>query len=108
MFYFSAAAQRQSPIDIIPQHVCCDTDVCKVSLCLSNLVLTVSLLNGFCNHKNFHISFFVCHLPLPIFFQADALNIYYKPGDCCDVIVNEGGFRVNVKRNCGTCEFTHP
>lgn len=57
-----AANQRQSPIDIIPQHVCCDNEICK----------------------------------------ADALNIDYKPGDCCDVIVNEGGFRVNVKRNCGT------
>uniref|UniRef100_A0A8R1HQ63 Alpha-carbonic anhydrase domain-containing protein n=1 Tax=Caenorhabditis japonica TaxID=281687 RepID=A0A8R1HQ63_CAEJA len=57
-----AAAQRQSPIDIIGQHVFCDDETCK----------------------------------------ADALNIEYKSGDCCDVIVNEGGFRVNVKRHCGT------
>ncbi|CAI5454671.1 unnamed protein product [Caenorhabditis angaria] len=34
--------------------------------------------------------------------KADTLNIDYKQGDCCDVIVNESGFRVNVKRNCVT------
>ncbi|CAB3399889.1 unnamed protein product [Caenorhabditis bovis] len=59
---FKMAHHRQSPIDIIADHVCHDGETCK----------------------------------------PDTLNINYSPGDCCDVIVNEGGFRVNVKKNCNT------
>ncbi|CAD6191124.1 unnamed protein product [Caenorhabditis auriculariae] len=42
----------------------------------------------------------VCHDP--DLCKVDTLNISYKPGDCCDVIVNAGGFRVNVERGCST------